>query len=83
VLLQEREITPAVSRWILQLLAYITDGLAFPRHFDRRQLPTRVSRNAPVGSAFVQIVVAIGVARGAMIASDPGPVRTSLSCRLM
>ena len=83
VLMQQREVATAIAVWVLQLATDFADRLSLPRHLDRGQSPARMSRNAPVGSAFVQIVVAIGVARSAMIASDPGPVRTSLSCRLM
>src|ERR1700674_1778758 len=83
MLLQQREIAPAIAGWILQLPAYVSNGLAFPCHLDRRQLPAGMPRNAPIGRSLQQIEIAIGVAGYAMIASDPRPVVTALGGRLV
>ncbi|WP_204350268.1 hypothetical protein, partial [Klebsiella pneumoniae] len=40
-------LSAAVARGIFYLLADLRSGLAFPCHFARREVPFRVSRNAP------------------------------------
>jgi hypothetical protein len=81
--LQQREVAPAIAVTILHLPADIADRFAFPRHLDRRQLPARMSRNAPVGCALVQREVVIGMAGRATVAGDPQPILTTPSRRLV
>src|ERR1700730_13569394 len=81
--LEQREVAPAIAVTILHLPADIADRFAFPRHLDRRQLPAGMSRNAPVGRTLVQSEVVISMARSAMVASDPQPILTTPSRRLV
>src|SRR6202011_4360588 len=48
VLVDLREVAPAVAVAVLELAADLADRFALPRHFGRRQLPARMARNAAV-----------------------------------
>src|ERR1700685_993316 len=48
MLLQRREVAPAVAVLVLELAADVADRLALPAHRDRREAPPRRARNAGV-----------------------------------
>src|SRR5258708_4120151 len=84
VLVELGEIAPAVAAAVLELAADLADGLAFPRHLARRELPARMPRDAAVTGdlAGKQIDVPAGMAGRAGRAGHAGPVRAAFHRRL-
>jgi hypothetical protein len=85
MLVQQREIASAIAVAVDQLVANISDGFSFPGHLDRREFPTRMSRNAlkaDAGSGAV-LEILIGMTGRTLIACHAVPAIAARRRRLM
>jgi hypothetical protein len=85
MLVQQFKAAAAIALRVFDLPADVADGLSFPRHFLRRQVPARMAGNAAEGTLLAgeNVQVTIAVARTAGIAGHAAAVDAARGARRM